>query len=57
MIGIAETWDTRVHDICFQSATALAQALRRREIGSRELLELFVRRVERFNPTLNATNE
>lgn len=54
MIGIAETWDTRVHDICFQSATALAQALRRREIGSRELLELFVRRVERFNPTLNA---
>ena len=32
MIGIAETWDTRVHDICFQSATALAQALRTRTI-------------------------
>jgi amidase len=41
-------------EICFQSATALAQGLRRREIGSRELLELFIKRVESFNPQLNA---
>jgi amidase len=41
-------------DVHFQSATALAQALRRREIGSRELLEHFAQRIERFNPELNA---
>jgi amidase len=41
-------------EICFQSATALAQGLRRREIGSRELLEQFIKRVERFNSELNA---
>lgn len=35
-------------------ATQLAAALRRREIGSRELLEQFVRRIERFNPDINA---
>jgi len=43
-----------MNEICFQSATALAQALRRREIGSRELLEQFIKRVERFNSELNA---
>lgn len=43
-----------MNDIGFQSATVLAAALRRREIGSRELLEDFARRIERFNPALNA---
>lgn len=43
-----------MHDICFQSATSLAQALRRREVGSRELLEHHVKRIERLNPVLNA---
>jgi amidase len=38
----------------FQSATALSEALRRREIGSRELLEYFAKRIEKFNPALNA---
>lgn len=41
-------------DIHYQSATALAQALRRREIGSRESLEHFAQRIERFNSGLNA---
>jgi amidase len=41
-------------DLPFQSATALAAALRSKKIGCRELLELYLARVERFNPTLNA---
>jgi amidase len=38
----------------FQSGLALARALREKQISSRELLEHFVARVERFNPQLNA---
>jgi amidase len=41
-------------DLAFRSATALAAALRRREIGCRELLDHYVARVERLNPALNA---
>src|SRR5258705_9957755 len=41
-------------DITLKPATAIAQALRQRKIGSRELLEHFVKRIERFNPKLNA---
>lgn len=39
---------------CFRSATALARALRRRQIGCLELLDLHLDRVERHNPALNA---
>jgi amidase len=38
----------------FRSATALTAAIRRREIGCRELLEHYLTRVERHNPALNA---
>ncbi|MGH8220124.1 MAG: amidase [Steroidobacteraceae bacterium] len=38
----------------FQSATALLERLRTREIGSRELLEYFIRRIERYDGTVNA---
>jgi amidase len=41
-------------DVPFQSATELAAALRDKTIGCRELLELYLGRVERFNPGLNA---
>ena len=41
-------------ELAFRSATALAAALRAREIGCRELLEHYVARVERHNPALNA---
>jgi amidase len=41
-------------EISFQSAGALAQAIRRRTVSSRELLEHYLSRVERFNPALNA---
>jgi amidase len=41
-------------DVPFQSATVLAAALRDKTIGCRELLELYLGRVERFNPELNA---
>jgi len=41
-------------DLHFRSATALAGALRRRELSSRELLEHFLARVEKHNPALNS---
>jgi amidase len=41
-------------EMAFRSATALAGAIRTREIGSRELLEHYIDRIERHNPALNA---
>ncbi len=41
-------------DLCLRSATALAAALRRREIGCHELLDRYLERVARLNPALNA---
>ena len=38
----------------FSSATAMLQALRDRRLSAVELLDLHLRRIERFNPTLNA---
>ena len=38
----------------FQSAKALASALRRAKIGSRELLDLYLERIAKYNPKLNA---
>src|SRR5262249_61566607 len=41
-------------ELALRSATALAAAIRAREFGSRELLEHYLKRVERYNPVLNA---
>ena len=41
-------------DIAFRPAHALAAAIRRRELSSRELLDHYLARVERLNPPLNA---
>ena len=41
-------------DIAFLPAHRLAGMIRSREIGSLELLDHYLRRVERFNPALNA---
>jgi amidase len=41
-------------DIPFRSATQLAASIRQKEIGCLELLDLYLRRVERYNSTLNA---
>ncbi|MDP3823619.1 MAG: amidase [Burkholderiales bacterium] len=41
-------------DLAFESASKLAAAIRGKRIGSRELLALYLQRVERFNPALNA---
>src|SRR2546428_885648 len=41
-------------DTPFQSASALASLIRRKKIGCAELLELYLARVEKYNPTLNA---
>jgi amidase len=38
----------------FASATAMLDALRRRVVSSVELLDLHLRRIERYNPALNA---
>ncbi len=40
--------------LAFRSATDLLQALRSRELSSRELLEHYLARVEGYNPQLNA---
>jgi amidase len=40
--------------LCFASAVELAAVVRRREISSRELLELFVARVEGYGQAVNA---
>jgi amidase len=37
-----------------QDATSLAAAIARKEVSSRELLELYLDRIERLNPALNA---
>jgi Asp-tRNA(Asn)/Glu-tRNA(Gln) amidotransferase A subunit family amidase len=41
-------------EVAFRSAAALAAAIHRREIGSRELLEHYLARVDRYNAALNA---
>jgi amidase len=41
-------------DFAFASATELAAALREKRISSRELLDLYLRRIERYNPAVNA---
>ncbi len=41
-------------DLPFQSAKQLASAIRRRKIGCQELLELYVARMEKHNPKINA---
>jgi len=42
------------HSTAFQSAKNLASALRRGKISSRELLDLYLARIEKYNPKLNA---
>ena len=41
-------------DMAFWPARRLASAVRRRKVGCVELLELYLRRCERYNPALNA---
>jgi amidase len=41
-------------EIAFETAVRLAAAIRTKRIGSRELLEHYVQRVERLNPRINA---
>ncbi len=41
-------------DLPFRSALELAAEIRAKRMGCRELLELYLRRVERYNPRLNA---
>ena len=43
-----------MNEWAYQSATAMARAIRERRIGCVELLDLHLERVRRHNPTLNA---
>jgi len=45
------TTDTQ---LALQSATELTAALRRGQIGSRELLSYYLERIDRLNPAINA---
>ena len=40
-------------NVAFKSATELAGHIRQKEFSCRDLLELYISRIERFNPTLN----
>jgi amidase len=40
--------------LAYESATALAARIRSKEIGSRELTELYIRRIEKYDPAVNA---
>lgn len=44
----------RVDDLAFESATSLARRVREREVSSRELVDLYLARIERLNGPLNA---
>jgi amidase len=41
-------------ELALRSAAQLAGAIRDRSVSSRELLELYLQRVDRFNPTINS---
>ena len=43
-----------MNDITFQSATAIAAAIRRKEVSSREVIDAHLKHIERENPRLNA---
>jgi amidase len=45
---------TADHDLLFSGPAALAELVRTREVGARELVELSLRRIEALNPRLNA---
>ncbi len=52
---MAAVSDTAVReDLAFAGAAALAEKLRDREVSSRELTEMFLERIERIDPQLNA---
>jgi amidase len=43
-----------MHDVIYASATALAQAIRAKEISSAEVVQAYLQRIEAVNPRLNA---
>jgi amidase len=43
-----------MREVAFRSAVELAAAIRRKEVSSRELVEHYLARIERFNPPINA---
>jgi amidase len=50
----ASLQEMNMSDLAFESARTLAEQIRHKQISSRELLDLYLTRVERHNPSLNA---
>ena len=46
--------DSVTRPLAFQSAAEQAVLLRTRKISSRELLDVYLERIERLNPSVNA---
>src|SRR5262245_18362608 len=44
----------RMEELIYASATALAKAIRAKEVSSVEVIEAYLRRIEAVNPKLNA---
>lgn len=44
----------RKDDICYSSACAIADLIKRQEIPAEEITEIFIERIERINPIVNA---
>ena len=45
---------SNMSDLAFASATELAGRIKRKEISAAEILELYLQRVDQFNPEINA---
>jgi amidase len=45
---------THCDDICFSTATDLADRIRRKDLSAREIMEAHLEQIERVNPTVNA---
>ncbi len=43
-----------MNDVCFLSATEMAQRIRRKQLSAREVLEAHLKQIERLNPKVNA---
>src|ERR1051326_3064231 len=43
-----------MEDLFFASAASLAQAIRNKQVSSREVVETFLQRIDTINPTLNS---
>jgi amidase len=46
--------EKRMDQLAFQSASDLVKAIKERRLGSLELLDHYIKRIEKYNPAINA---